>query len=241
MKGKATIELYNKDKKLIYKKVEYNKVTNGVNNLFNPNYVINAIKTNGYDIANTYLPLWQNFCGLMLFTKQIDEDVIIPTKDVFSAYTGSATDAAHYDDTNIYQGQFIADESEIGDEKIKLTFAFGLEKVSGNIGSIGLTSQMGGNNGLGMNSGDNIGNYESLFFSYTNQSLTKTGGTCGVGDDESNNYIPYCNSTIDGTIVGINTNGDMVCLQKVDDTQLKIKLYSIKKKANFTDTFYKIL
>ncbi len=231
MKGKATIEIY-KDNKLIYKKIEHNLITNGVNNLVNQNYVVNAITNNGGRVETTYTPIWKNFSGLMLFTNNLNEDLIIPNKQAITQFTGNACDVEHFNSSNVYHGTFDSGSSSITSEKLELHFTFPLNSVAGNIGAVCLTSIQGGNCGLAN------GN-ESLFVSYSDQNLQS--GVCGVGVDvPSSNYIPYCNNSIDGQIVGINPEGKMVAISLVDDTHIKIKLYEVKTKVSFTDTFYKM-
>ena len=232
MKGRATIEFY-KDDKLIYKKIHNNMITNGVNNLVNQNYVVNGITNNGGRVETTYTPIWKNFAGLMLFTRNIDESVIIPTKDVITYFTGNGTDIDHFDSANVYHGYFDASTSKIDKEKLDLQFVFPLNSVAGDIGSICLTSIMGGNNGLANGS-------DSILVSYSDQNL-QSGNGCGVGlDVPSANYIPYINHEIDGQVVGINPNGDLVTIKEVDETHITIKTYKVSTKVNFTDTFYKV-
>lgn len=232
MKGRATIEFY-KDNKLIYKKIEKNMITNGVNNLVNQNFLVNGITNNGGNVETTYSPIWKNFAGLMLFTRNIEEDVIIPNKDTMTYFTGNACDSTHFDSANVYHGYFDAGSSKIDKEKLDLQFVFPLNSVAGDIGSICLTSIMGGNNGLA-NGG------ESLFLSYTDQNL-QSGSGCGVGlDVPSACYIPYCDSSIDGHIIGVSKDCSMICIKEVDETHLLIKLYKVNTQVNFTDTFYKI-
>lgn len=232
MKGRATIEFY-KDDKLIYKKIEHNLITNGVNNLVNQNYVVNGITNNGGNVETTYTPIWKNFSGLMLFTKNLDENVIIPNKDTITYFTGNACDIEHYDSSNVYNGYFDASSSKIEKEKLDLNFTFPLNSATGDIGAICLTSIQGGNCGLAN------GN-DSLFMSYSDQNL-QSGTGCGVGlDVPSANYIPYVNKEIDGQVVGINTSGDLVTIKEVDETHISIKTYKVSTQVNFTDTFYKV-
>ena len=231
MKGRAIIELY-KDNKLIYKKIEHNLVTNAVNNLVNQNYIVNSITNNGGRVETTYTPIWKNFAGLMLFTNNIDENLIIPNKRALSYFTGNACDVEHFNSSNVYHGVFESGKSTISKEKLELHYSFPLNSVSGNIGCVALTSIQGGNNGLANGS-------ESLFVSYSDQNLQN--GKCGVGVDvPSSNYIPYCNNDIDGQIVGISPEGKLVTISLIDTTHIKIKLYDVKTKVNFVDTFYKM-
>jgi hypothetical protein len=232
LKGKTTIELY-KDNKLFYRKVETNKVTNAVSNLVNQNYVVNGISNNGGEIATTYAPIWKNFAGLMLFTQNLNEDLIIPDKDAITYFTGNATDAMHYDSNNVYHGKLEANESVIEEDKLDLMFTFPLNSVSGDIGSICLTSISGGNSGLSQ--GNN-----SILVSYSDRNLQED-GACGVGiDTPSANYIPYVKTSVDGNIIGINEDGMMVTLKEVDNTTITLTTYQTKKKVGFTDTFYKL-
>lgn len=232
MKGRATIEFYKNDK-LIYKKIEHNLVTNAVNNLVNQNFLVNGITNNGGRVETTYSPIWKNFSGLLLFTQNLDTNIIIPNKDAMTFFTGNGCDSTHFNSSNVYHGYFDANSSKIEREKLDLQFVFPLGSVAGDIGSICLTSIVGGNNGLSNGS-------ESLFLSYTDQNL-QSGNSCGVGlDVPSSCYIPYCNSSIDGHIIGVSKDGSMICIKEVDTTHLLIKLYKINTQVNFTDTFYKI-
>lgn len=233
LKGKATIEFFDENGKLIRRKIEYNKVTNAVKNLVNQNYVVNAITNNGGEVASSLTPIWKNFCGLLLFTKNLDEDIIIPNKDTISYFTGNACDSSHYNSGNVYHGYFDSANSTISKDKLDLYFTFDLNSICSDIGSICLSSIQGGNCGL-------LGGLDSLFVSYSDKNL-QTGSTCGVGlDVPSANFIPYVDNTIDGQIIGINANGNLVTMSLIDNTHIKIKLYNVKKEVNFTDTFYKI-
>lgn len=233
MKGKTTIQFFDENGKKLSERIEYNKITEAVNNIVNPNFIVNGITNNGGEVVNTYTPIWKNFAGLQLFADSIDENVIIPGKHEFSKFTGNGADANHYDSTNVYHGYFDAANSEITAEKLKLQYIFPLNSVAGTIASICLSSIQGGNNGL-------VNGTESLFLSYSNQDL-QNGQYVGVGiDTPSANYIPYCIDGNDGLMVGINDDGQLVTLKAVDTTHISIKLYSINTKVNFTDSFYRI-
>ena len=180
MKGIATISFYQNDK-LIYKKVENNMITNAVNNLVNQNFLVNGITNNGGNVETTYSPIWKNFSGLLLFTENLDTNTIIPDKHTMTTFTGNGCDSTQFDNSNVYHGYFDSGASKIEREKLDLQFVFPLGSVSGDIGSICLTSITGGNNGLSNGS-------ESLFLSYTDQNL-QTGNGCGVPSSSSPNSL----------------------------------------------------
>lgn len=232
MKGKATIQLYDKKGHLIYRRIEENTVTNAVENIFNQNYAINGLKNNGGNVVATYTPIWKDFAGLMLFKDEIDDGVIIPNKNAISGFTGNATDADNYDASNIYEGVYVASESEIQNEYCKFVFKFPIGKVPGTISSIALTSIAGGNTGLS-------GGDKSLFLSYSNQNL-QNGDKCGVGlDVPSSNFVPYVDTSIDGMPIGITTDGMLITV-KNSSNKCYIKKYSMQYKLNFLQTFSQI-
>lgn len=233
LKGKATICLYNKDKQMVYKKVEHNAVTDAVKNLVNQNYTLDAIRNASGDVINTYTPIWKNFAGLLLFKDELDDDIIIPNKGALTGFTGQGTDSTHYDSSNIYHGQPVAADTIIQDEYCKFKYVFPAQHVPGTISAVALTSTQGGNNGLQGGNG-------SLLVSYSDENL-ETGNSCGVGlDVPSSNFIPYIKTSVDGYCVGITEDGKLVTIKTGENNTFVIKLYAIESKVNFTKTFHKI-
>lgn len=236
MIGKATIRLYDKKHKLLHKAVEYNSVTNGVKNLLNQNYTVDAISENSDNVINAYTPIWKNFAGLLLFNDELNDETIIPDKKALSAFTGQGTDTAHYDISNLYHGRLSASESEFTKDYCKFVFDFPETHVPGTISAIGLTSIQGGNNGLQGGSG-------SLFVSYSDLNLQE-GNACGVGlDVPSANFVPYIKESIDGIPLGVTEDGNLlVCKLQSSGVNggFNVKSYKIEYKVNLTQTFQRI-
>lgn len=158
--GKTTIKLFDaKTGRLSDMVKSSNMVTNAVSNIFNGalnalvmsdnnklgrhnilNYLFDM--PNGYNFAKTY------FGGLLVFSGAIEEDVnhIIPTMNEMKSFIGCGNQGSSITD-NHFKGNFNAAESIVGDNYVTFVWDFTTEQCNGDIASICLTSDIGGNLG----------------------------------------------------------------------------------------------
>ena len=165
--GKTTIKLFDaKTGKLSDAVESSNMVTNAVSNIFsgalNSLIVSDIYKLgssddlgylfdipDGYNLAKTF------FGGVLVFSKSIEEDVnhIIPTADEIKSFIGCGNQGSSITN-NRFKGTFNADESVIGDDYVTFVWDFSTEQCNGDIASICLTSDVGGNLGYGFSALD---------------------------------------------------------------------------------------
>lgn len=165
--GKTTIKLFDaKTGKLSDVVESSNMVTNAVANIFSGalnSLIVSDIYElgsrnkldflfkipDGYNFAKTF------FGGVLVFSKSIEEDVnhIIPTADEIKSFIGCGNQGSSITN-NKFKGSFNANESVIGDDYVTFVWDFSTEQCNGDIASICLTSDIGGNLGYGFSALD---------------------------------------------------------------------------------------
>lgn len=158
--GKTTIKLFDAKTGELSDMVESsNMVTNAVSNIFGGG--LNAlIVSDIYDLAsgdnlgNIFdIPDGYNFAktffgGVLVFSRPIEEDVnhIIPTADEIKSFIGCGNQGSSIT-KNKFKGNFNENESVIGDNYVTFVWDFSTEQCNGDVASICLTSDVGGNLG----------------------------------------------------------------------------------------------
>lgn len=165
--GKTTIKLFDaKTGKLSDMVESSNMVTNAVSNIFsgalNSLIVSDIYKLgssnnlgnifnipDGYNLAKTF------FGGVLVFSNSIEADVnhIIPTADEIKSFIGCGNQGSSITN-NRFKGTFNANESVIEDDYVTFVWDFSTEQCNGDIASICLTSDVGGNLGYGFSALD---------------------------------------------------------------------------------------
>ena len=184
--GKTTIKLFDEKTGELSDIVESkNMVTNAVSNIFNGFLNAVALSDNngvgrhnnlnylfdipdGYNLAKTF------FGGLLIFSNSIEENVdhVIPTIDEIKTFIGCGNQGSSITD-NHFKGNFNAAESIIGDNYVTFVWDFTTEQCNGDIASICLTSDIGGNLGyafgaLDASYADMLNFIQSNMWDYTN-------------------------------------------------------------------------
>lgn len=165
--GKTTIKLFDAKTGELSDIVESNNmVTNAVSNIFNGALNALAVSDNsklgsrsslnylfdipdGYNFAKTF------FGGLLVFSSAIEENVdhIIPTVDEMKTFIGCGNQGSSITN-NRFKGNFNSTESIVGDNYVTFVWDFTTEQCNGDIASICLTSDVGGNLGYAFSAVD---------------------------------------------------------------------------------------
>lgn len=165
--GKTTIKLFDaKTGKLSDVVESSNMVTNAVSNIFSGalnSLIVSRICKLGssndlrylFDIPDGYNLAKTFFGGLLVFSNSIEEDVnhIIPTAAEIKSFIGCGNQDSSITN-NKFKGSFNANESVIGDDYVTFVWDFSTEQCNGDIASICLTSDVGGNLGYGFSALD---------------------------------------------------------------------------------------
>lgn len=151
LKGKAKIELFDKDGNRVYVQEKDNIITDAYKNLINPNFVPDFGIGNTYRFnLSTLTPLVDKlFGGIIVFAEQREANVdnFMITKEDFANYVGSA--GGTYSGNSIYKGSLNASESgKQSDKEYKLVWDFPSNACNGKISNIGLCPRYLGNSGL---------------------------------------------------------------------------------------------
>lgn len=151
LKGKAKIELFDKDGNRVYVQEKDNIITNAYLNLIKPNFIPDLGIGNTYRFnLSSISPLVDKlFGGIMVFSEQRDAnaDNFMITKEDYANFVGSAGGA--YSGNSIYRGSL--NEAESGkqsDKEYKLVWDFPSNACNGKISNIGLCPRYLGNAGL---------------------------------------------------------------------------------------------
>lgn len=165
--GKTTIKLFDaKTGKLSDMVESSNMVTNAVSNIFSGalnSLIVSKIYELGssddlgylFDIPDGYNLAKTFFGGVLVFSNSIEEDVnhIIPTADEIKSFVGCGNHGSSITN-NKFKGNFNENESVIGDNYVTFVWDFSTEQCNGDIASICLTSDVGGNLGYGFSALD---------------------------------------------------------------------------------------
>ena len=177
MKGKAIIQLFDKDGKEVYKQEHDNIITNAYQKLFNPNFPMDIVGVYNFRLSSL-TPMYKKiFGGIMLFSDNIDAnaDNFMITKKQYYDFVGNAGSA--YAGNSIYRGSFNETESTIDTEnkQVIMVWDFPSNAANGKIKCIGLCPRFLGNSGLIKDVNDE--SYTSLI--------------CGYGSDFESPTVEY--------------------------------------------------
>jgi hypothetical protein len=186
MKGKAIIQLFDKNGKEVYKQEHNNIITNAYQKLFNPNFPRDIVGVYNFRLS-TLTPIYRKiFGGIMLFSDNIDAnaDNFMITKKQYYDFVGNAGSA--YSGNSVYRGSFNETESIIDEENKKITMVwdFPSNAANGKIKCIGLCPRFVGDAGLIKDAND----------------TSSTSLLCGYGSDFENPTIEseHCTHVFQG-------------------------------------------
>lgn len=176
--GKSSVILYDAKTGEETDRVESsNMITNAVSNLLNGGLskVVSTMYSNNgrqgglpylYDIPDIIAKTF--YGGVLVFSDKIEENVehCIPSTAEMKTYLGCGNQEAAITGSK-YKGILNASESVVGSNYVTFVWDFTTEQCNGDIASICLTSNLGGQLGWGFNTSTNASDMKSLISLYS--------------------------------------------------------------------------
>lgn len=242
IKGKATLQVIDKNGKIIKEVSQENTITNAYKNLlsmngFNVPLCLYKSKPNPF---YSYTPLYENlFGGILLFSSQKDTsnlNDVIANQDDFKSYIGSA--GGTFSGESVYRGTLNKDESYETESGYVFTWDFGTDRTNldgKTINRICLTSRIGGNAGLAKDLNDTT--KTSIFDGFCKGSLTDSNVGLFSGFDTTNYLIPYVSQLYDGYYLCNTKEDEFVTVKRSSDVKYTytFKRFKIKKELGLLD------
>lgn len=252
MKGKATIEIFDKNGLLKKKITKENLITNAIDLIINPPF------PDWFGCYNNYITPHQIYCpihkdvlgGIFLFNSHRTEDKnhILPTSEDITSYVGSAGSNYPNGTTNKVKGSLNLNETgaveilnETGEVEKgwKYVWDFNM-KGAYSFNSLSLTSASAGNVGLSWDRTNDSAAKGEIFGKYGVQLDGTSNNSIDSAKGKNFTNIPYTLVSEDGHLVYISDDCKTLIFAKYVNKSYNLTKYKFKDKIGITNYFSSI-